>query len=239
MERDGLGAFSVMLAFLVLLALFIAAPAKAEVRAGLGVNCGNLVGDGYWVQEGLPYQMTECQTVFSLQYIGRTRTKWLDYGIGLAYRKGPKTKGEYVSDECYGARQFSGGGTIVIGTTTMGACDRRWHLANTEIRTRAITITLNPTMRINSRLSFSTGIGASLHHTSTSVSWDHTKGVCAISQCDDAVFKKTGLSPYLELTAKYGDVFLTAYNAPMERDGDAAGAANGNRGIIGGYVFNF
>ena len=240
-QKDvGIGGFGVVLALLALAALFMVAPTKAgEVKTGFGLNCGKLVGDGYWTQEGLPYDMDRCGESVILQYVGKTRIKWLDYSVGAFYRRGPTVSGEYVSDECYGARQFSGGAPVVIGGVTMGACDRRYHAKEVFDKSHGLTFTFNPTWKINRDFSTSLGVGASLFHATTKVAWDHTKGVCALTNCDDGIWKKTGLSPYMEVTAKYGNVFVTAYRADMERSADAAGSSNGNEGLVAGYTFKF
>ena len=224
MDRD-IGAFSVLLAFIMLLVLFLAAPVAArEIRVGGGINCGDLVGDGAWTQEGLPYEMTRCREAIAIQYVGNTRIRWLEYAVGGFYRRGTQVQGEYVSDTCYGAGTFSGPGC---------------HHYKALIQTKVIgfTFTVNPTWRVTHKFSLSTAVGASVFQANTKAVLENPLGSCPAGPCAGYWFRRGGVSPYMEATAKYGQWYLTAYSAPLEYAPETP--SHGNEGLIAGYAFKF
>lgn len=222
MDRDT-GAFSILLAFLMLLALFLTSPAKAgEIRVGAGINCGDLVGDGAWTQEGLPYEMIRCKEAIAIQYVGNTKIYWLDYAVGGFYRRGTKVHGEYISDGCYGSGTFSGAGCTP-------------YLAAIETKAIGMTFTINPTWKVTHKFSLSTAIGASVFQANTKAVLENPRGSCPAGPCAGYWFRRGGISPYMELTAKYGQWFMTAYSAPLEFAPETP--SHGNEGVVAGYSF--
>lgn len=212
---------------LILLCVFSSAKAS-ETRIGYGYNHGILIpeigGIGSWVQKDSPLDngIEQNGRVIAIQRINNTRISWLDYGIGLAYRTGPTASGGYVSDPCYVAKQFSG-----------GACDRHYYANLVDTKTTALTVTINPTWRAKD-ISFSLGIGVSIHSSQVSTRWDRTKGWCSVGSCEDLTFKERGITPYIETSIKYKSTFITMYYADGERGPESM--SDGNYGIIAGFI---
>lgn len=229
MDRD-IGAFSVLLAFIMLLVLFLAAPATAgEIRVGGGINCGDLVGDGAWIQQGLPHEITRCKEALTINYVGNTGIYWLDWSVGGFYRRGTQIKGEYVSDNCYGAGVFEG---------SVGGVSCHHYRALIQTKVIGITFTVNPIWRITHKFSLSPGVGVSVFGAQTKAVLDNPKGVCPDDKpCHGHWFRRGGVSPYIDLTAKYGQWFITAFSAPLEFAPETP--SHGNEGLIAGYAFKF
>lgn len=209
--------------YIVFLLFIIQSAFGDEIRLGAGVNYGKLIGDGIWIQEGLDNHIDNGGSVFAVQYVGRTPISWLDYSIGGASREGPIASGQYVSDDCYNNRQFTGGQmSDVYGTF---ACDRRYNAKRISTKTNAITLTLNPTWRVSKDFSLSTALGISRFSSSLSMEWEDGT---------QATYQKRSIAYYGELTATYTNFFSTIYYAKGEHAPESM--ADSNYGFFLGYA---
>lgn len=224
-------------ALVLALAATMGAAHADELRIGVGRNYGMLIpeidGVGSWVQDGLANGINNHDgRTITLQYIGRTRLAWLDYGLGAAYRSGPESSGQFVGDACYSRRQFSGGALKQSGALMMADCDSRYHAKRVSTDTFALTFTVNPTWRVTDAFSLSAGLGVSAYSSQVSIEWDYTQGDCTRGVCEDSKWKQRGIVPYVEVAATYGRAFATAYYARGERAPESM--SEGNYGFVVG-----
>jgi hypothetical protein len=207
-----------------LLLLFGQQDASAEVRIGYGANCGIARGNGFWEQQGQPYDRDNCSDAAAVQYVGRTPVSWLDWSIGAAYRNGTSIKdGTWLSDNCYWLASCS---PPNHGT---------FHTRVVETKSKAITLTINPTWRQKNSSVFA-ALGVSYFNASTTVEGTGTgTGSYAGDPPIRSVFQHTGPSLYLEVGATYRDLFLTTYFSPHEHGGE--NPDTGQYGLIVGLRF--
>lgn len=222
-----------ILAAALLLASFHAC-AKAEVRLGAGLNCGVPAGDGVWEQKESGAEYDECGNAFSLQYVGQL-TSWLDYMAGFSYRKGSNiTDAQWVTDNCYNSKTFSGGQVIDWHGFPEFECDLRYHTRLIESTSKAFTIAIVPTLR-GKDWSVFTSLGVSLFDATTKIEWDETQGVCSYRGCGTNYHRLKNRSTYMDVGFIYKQVFMTLYYVPNERGGEAPNS--GNYGLIAGVRF--
>lgn len=210
---------------------------RADVRLGAGVNCGVPAGDGVWQQEGSPAVLDECGNAFSLQYVGNTPWVWLDWMTGFSYHKGSTvTHGQWVTDDCYNQRRFSGGPVVTWHGKPEFECDLRYHTRFIESTSKAFTLALVPTYKSGDFTVFAS-FGFSLFDAETKIEWDDTKGVCSYREggCGTMYHRFKDRSTYMDIGATSGKAFITLYYAPNERGGEAPNS--GNYGLIVGYGF--
>lgn len=208
-----------------------------EFRFGSGFNFGTPIGDGIWKQQHLDNEYQNYGLSVSGQYIGNTNIDWLDYSVGFGYRKGATAKGEYITDDCYNKQQYSGGTLINIGGVMVADCDRRYFAKDVSTNVYSMMLTLNPTWRVNKDLSFSSAIGVSIFSATLKMEWDSTKGVCALTYCEEATFRNREIAPYFEGTVKYQSFYLTVYLAWNENAPETP--TFNNYGVIAGYSHRF
>lgn len=201
--------------------LIIAGPAEASsLDISLGQNYGKEIGPGIWQQEGLDNSIDQGKPSVSIKYVGNTNLSWLDYGVALAYRESPVASGEFVSDDCFNARQFSGGHMTNNGR----ACDRRWY-AKVGQKTLALQLTVVPTWHINRNTSLALGFGYSIFHSVLKMEWE-PRGVCAPVACENSKYRTTDATKYADLTFKYKNAFVTVYGAEDESAPETLSSTN-------------
>jgi hypothetical protein len=212
-----------------LLLLFGQQDASAEVRIGYGANCGIARGDGFWEQQGQPFERDNCGNVAAVQYVGRTGIGWLDYSVGAAYRTGTSVKnGKWLTDKCYWELRLSSGGPG-------GECDGRIFTDSVESTSRALSFALIPTWRIKKDVSIYTALGATYFRADTKAVFAGGSGMFSDFPHVTNTYRNEGLSLYSELGATYGNLFLTAYLAPNEHGGEHA--EKGMYGLMVGLRF--
>jgi len=211
--------------------------AKAEVRLGTGINCGVPAGDGIWEQEGSPYVRDDCDNAFSLQYVGQTSFRWLDYMAGLSYRKGSSiTHGRLVTDDCYNHLQFSGGRVVDWHGKPENECDLRYNTRLIDTTSKGLTFALVPTYKAKD-WSVYASVRVSLFKAVTKIEWDDTQGVCSYRDggCGTQYHRFSDRSTYFDVGATYKQAFMTLYYSPNERGGEAPNS--GNYGVVAGVRF--
>ena len=183
---------------------YLSQSSASEIRIGAGKVRANLIGDGIWQQTGLDNKIDNGQSNLAVTFVGNTKIRWLDYGIGFHYINGPVATGEFVSDACYDAKQFSGD---LFGG--VGYCDRRYFAADVSSKTYGINFTVNPTWRPNKNTSLSLGIGGKLFTTKEKLEFDAMRGFCTQTVCETSRYRETAITPYVEATLSYRALFIT------------------------------
>ena len=208
--------------------------AKAEVRLGSGVNCGVSV-DGNWAQEGVPYDREECGQALSLQYIGQTSLPWLDYMAGLVYRKGSSVSGEWLTDDCYHARQYHGGRPMSWFAPNVPECDHRFKTSLVETTSQGVMFALVPTYH-EKDWSLYTSLGLNYVQSVTEIEWAGVSWPTgSIGQGTTTVeYKTNNLAPYMDFGATYKNLFVTVYYTPKS---GAESPDMGSYGVIAGLKF--
>lgn len=229
-----------LLAVMTVISAPIAANDDAyEIRVGAGVNFTGGLHPGAWLQPEVSEsnKNKDYGSAFSLELIGRTPISWLDYQIGLAYRKGSQAYDSvYVTDPCYGDMQFSGGPVVSYnGMPAKADCDRRFYLNKVETETKAVTLGLVPTIR-GHNWSFGVMLGISIHDTEVKIDWDQSRGEFKDVERDvDSVWVEHGTTYYIAPSLRYSNYFVTFYYAYGETAPESMG--NGNRGFVAGLAF--
>lgn len=210
-----------------------------ELRIGIGQNWTGGLHTGAWQQDGFPDNKNKNYgPAYALDFIGRTPIAWLDYQIGLAYRKGASAwDSVYITDPCYADGMYSGGPVVVYnGMSSAADCDRRFYLNRVETDTRAVTLALVPTYR-GDGWSLGVALGVSIHHTEVRIDWDQSRGAFAdVARDVDSTWTEHGTTYYVAPSLRVGQFFLTAYYAYGETAPESMG--NGNRGVYTGLAFD-